>query len=140
MKKDRGKKRIKRLLTLIIILLLFVSINLNWNLMIVNKDLHNQTNQRIQHLEQKLTVLDSRYANVFSYQHERIKEIANQPTPSVVYIDEVETHKVVETQPKQQPKEIHTVVNEALNPATWITTVLTGIKLTGEKVWTYVAN
>jgi len=108
--------------------------------MIVNKDLHNQTNQRIQHLEQKLTVLDSRYANVFSYQHERIKEIANQPTPSVVYIDEVETHKVVETQPKQQPKEIHTVVNEALNPATWITTVLTGIKLTGEKVWTYVAN
>jgi hypothetical protein len=108
--------------------------------MIVNKDLHNQTNQRIQQLENKLSVLDIRYSNAFAYQHDQIKEIINQPSPSVVYIDEVETHKVTETQPKQQQKEIHTVVNEALNPATWIGTVLTGIKFTGEKVWTYVTN
>jgi Tfp pilus assembly protein PilN len=108
------------LIILLILLLLVAAINLNRNLLLVNKHI-NETNQKIHTLERELNVMDSRYAKVYAYQNERISEIENTPIDTVTYIEEVETHNADESEAEE-------TFTNSLSPAVLIGTLLTGLK------------
>lgn len=79
----------------------------------------NDTNLRIHTLEQKLHILDARYAKAYAYQTERINEIENKPVESITYIEEIETKETTDPEEMKQP---------TVNPTVWIVTLLTGLK------------
>lgn len=119
MKRKKGTN-VKWFLILLIIALLIAAINLNRNLILIQKQ-QRASDKHIQQLEQQLSLVDKQYAELFTYHEERLDQIESMPIKEVIHTETIETNS-----------NTYEADTDLLNPAMWTVTLLATLKTVGK--------